>query len=284
MGFHNPASTRTLFRTLGAALILCVTELTGAAQELPGPRAIAIQSVDAAPVPGADASTVTVHANGPLPLPRVGVLDAPPRIYLDFTGVRLPSGVTAEWQDSRLRGVRLAQYSVDPLVARVVIDLREPVIHRIDSSERGGGKIVLRLGEQKPAAAPGPDPPVRSQEAARYLAQVTPTLVRLHALRHVLGAIDGRVVVEGADFSATAVELDALGRTLAAMAVPAPLTTTHDVMVRACALAARAARMRQESSTSADPAAARNAASAAAGALILLDRATRDLGYVPPGP
>jgi hypothetical protein len=52
--------------------------------------------------------------------------------------------------------------------------------------------------------------------------------------------------------------------------------------VRSCALAARAARMRQDSSASGDATVASNAASAAAGALILLDRATRDLGYVPP--
>jgi hypothetical protein len=279
-----PKGGRICARTLGIALVACLTVPAGleaAAQAAPG-RPTAIQSVDAAPIPDADASAVTIHANGPLPAPVVGVLDAPARIYLDFKGVRLPSGVTAQWEDPRLRGVRLSQFKADPLVARVVIDLHNPITHTLDLRERASGKIVVRLGAPEPAAAPGAPPaPARSRDAERYLAQVSAALGRLHALRQVIASIDGRVVVPDADFPAAAAELDSLARSLGGVKAPESLATTHDLLMRSCALGSRAVRLRLEFAASADVGAEQNAASAAAGALILLDRATRDLGYVP---
>lgn len=282
-----PNLARALYRTLGVALLACASahaDAQSAAQGTPGRRASVIQSVDVASgkEAGAAQSAVTIQGDGPLPAPVVGVLDAPPRIYLDFTGVRLGSRVAAEGQDSMVRGVRLAQHSVDPLVARVVFDLHKAVAHRIDASERESGRVVVLLGATASAALAAPPLPARSRDAGRYLAQVSGTLVRLHALRRVIGSIDGRVVGAAADLPAVAVELDSMGRTLGAMKVSESLATTHDLLMRSCALGARAARMRHESSTSGDATAALNAASAAAGALILLDRATRDLGYVPP--
>ncbi len=246
-----------------------------------GPPAV-VQSVDAAPLAGAAGSAVTVRAAGPLPLPVVGVLDGPPRIYLDFAGVRLPSGVTAAWHDSRLRGVRLAQHTKAPLVLRVVIDLRRPTTYRIDASGRAGGTIVVLLGEQAPGPPVSPPQAGRSRDAERYLRRVSMMLARLHALRPLIVTIDGRGAAPDGDLSAAAAELDSLGRALAAMKVPESLATTHDVLMRSCALGARALIMRRDAHASGDAQAARNAGSAAAGALMLLDRATRDLGYVPP--
>jgi hypothetical protein len=250
-----------------------------------------IQSVDAAPLAGGAGSGVTVHANGPLPIPSVGVLNGPPRIYLDFAGVRLPSGITAEFQDPLLRGVRLAQRAVDPLVARIVLDLVAPIGHRIDSSERQGGKVVVLLGDQGPApaaqalaraAAAAPEAPRRRTDAEKYLAKILPILARLHELRPIVGAIDGQVGSASPDLTAAADELDSLGRALAAVAVPESLATTRDLLMRYCALGSRAIGMRRDTSAAGDAAAARNADSAGAGALIVLDRASRDLGYLPP--
>src|SRR4051812_30072367 len=131
-------------RTPGAAIVMCVAVCVPAsalAQATAVPRPTVIQSVDAAPLATGAGSGVTVHANGPLPVPTVGVLDGPPRIYLDFAGVRLLSGITAEFEDPLLRGVRVAQRTVDPLVARIVLDLLAPVGHRIDTSHRQAGRV-----------------------------------------------------------------------------------------------------------------------------------------------
>ena len=62
------------------------------------------------------------------------------------------------------------------------------------------------------------------------------------------------------------------------MKPPALREATNGLLVRVCALGARASRMRQDSRLTGDVAAVMNAASAAAGALILLDRAIQDMG------
>jgi hypothetical protein len=211
----------------------------------------------------------------------VGVLDGPPRIYLDFAGVRLPSGIRAEWQDPRLRGVRLAQHTIEPLVARIVIDLVNPIAHRVDASERTRGKVVVLLGDEAATAAGSQRPAGRSREADAYVLRISRILLRLQALRPIVGGIDSGAGAPDLDLEATAAELESLGRTLSAMRVAESLATTHDLLMRSCALGSRAIVMRRDACVSGDAAAVRNAGSAAAGALMLLDRATRDLGYIP---
>jgi len=277
-----PACTRSA--VVAFSLAVWIPASAGAQPAPSATRPTVIQSVDAAPLAGGAGSGVTVHANGPLPIPTVGVLDGPPRIYLDFAGVRLPSGITAEFQDPLLRGVRLAQHAVDPLVARIVLDLVAPIGHRIDSSERQGGKVVVLLGDQgpAPATAAAQEAPRRRTDAEKYLARILPILARLHELRPIVGAIDGQVGSASPDLTAAADELDSLGRALAAVVMPESLATTRDLLMRYCALGSRAIGMRRDASAAGDAAAARNADSAGAGALIVLDRASRDLGYVPP--
>jgi hypothetical protein len=267
--------------TAGALSISLLVPAILAAQTTPSRRATTIQSVDAAPLPGGAGSALTIHANGPLPVPTVGVLDGPPRIYLDFPGVRLPSGVTAQWEDPLLRGVRLAQRTMEPLVARIVMDLLGPIAHHLDTSARLAGRIVVVLGEE-PAAAPGSASPTgRTRDVEAYLSRVSTILSRLHALRPAIDA-GGEGAAPADDVGDVAAdELESLGRTLESMTVPGSVATTHDLLMRTCALGSRALRLRGEARATGDAAVARNAASAAAGALILLDRASRDLGYVP---
>ena len=252
------------------------------AQTTAVPRPTAIQSVDVAPLAGGAGSGVAIHADGPLPVPTVGVLDGPPRIYLDFAGVRLPSGMTAEIEGPSLRGVRVAQHTPDPLVARIVLDLRGPTGHRIDTSQRQAGKVVVILENVAQDAAAAPERPVRPTDAERYVGRISPLLARLHALRQVVAEVDRPVDTLGPEAAAAPDELDTLGRALAAVTAPASLATTRDLLMRYCALGSRAIRMRDSAMATGDTAGARNAGSAAAGALILLDRASRDLGYIPP--
>jgi hypothetical protein len=187
--------------------------------------------------------------------------------------VRLPSGVTAEWEDPLVRGVRVSQRTADPLVARIVIDLLAPIGHRVNTGARLAGKVVVILGDGAEGA---------SRDVGAYLPRVSKILSRLHALRAVIGAVEGGGVAADDSGHVAADELDTLGRSLSAMTVPGSVATTHDLLMRSCALGSRAVRLREEASATKDAAVARNAASAAVGALILLDRASRDLGYVPP--
>src|SRR6478735_8980835 len=107
--FHSLrlASVRARATAIIMGLTVCVPPAGALAQTPSVRRPTVIQSVDVAPLAGGATSGVAVHADGPLPVPTVGVLDGPPRIYLDFGGVRLPSGVTAEVEGPLLRGVRL---------------------------------------------------------------------------------------------------------------------------------------------------------------------------------
>jgi hypothetical protein len=93
----------------------------------------------------------------------------------------------------------------------------------------------------------------------------------------VLASIDRRAEQPAGDLTAAAVEFDAVARILAGIKVPASRETTPGLLLRVCALGARASRMRLESTRTEDPS-GWNAASAAAGALMMLDRASADLG------
>ena len=93
----------------------------------------------------------------------------------------------------------------------------------------------------------------------------------------MLVSIDRRAGVPE-DLTKAAAQFDAIGRILDAIKPPTSREATHGLLVRVCALGARSARTLQESTRSGDTAGQWNAASAAAGALILLDRAVKDLG------
>jgi len=266
------------YRSLGVGLLAWSIAATALAQEGPGGAVSVIQSVDAAPVPEGDRVTVTVRSDGPLPAPRIGVLEGPPRVYMDFRGVRLPSRLGADWSSTTLRGVRMAQYSADPLVAGIVLDLHAPVPYRLRMNERGAGKVVLVVG----GGAGAPQTSGADSATARYRGQVSEMLPRLEALRAVLQSIDRRSVAADADLLGVALELDTLNDAISRFKAPVSYVTAHDLLVRSCALGARAVRLRHGSGGGGETTAALNAASAAAGALILLDRAVQDLGPLPP--
>jgi hypothetical protein len=144
-----------------------------------------------------------------------------------------------------------------------------------------------------PPAPPAPPPspsvsgfPAAPQRRARgadaYVAQVSVAFGRLQALRPLLASIDRRAEQPGGDLTAAATEFDSVARVLAAIKPSASRETTHGLLIRACALGARASRMRLDSAQTGDSDLRWNAASAAAGALIMLDSASADLGYVGP--
>ena len=222
--------------------------------------------VDAA---GASAPSVVIEAGGPLPRPRVGVLDDPPRIYLDFAGVTVKPDAAGPDAEGVVRGVRAAIRQRDPLVTRVVIDLAEPVPHRLDASRREHGRVAVILDR-----APGRSPRL---PAGRDEAGVVAALAQLGRLRPLLSAIDSRIDVPEESLRAMLLEFDTIGQTLSVSRSDPSLEGLKTL----CVLAKTAAAMRLDAQQHGDPAAAWNAASAAAGALILLDRATSELKLPP---
>jgi hypothetical protein len=119
----------------------------------------------------AGTTTVILEADGPLPSPTVGVLENPPRIYLDFLDVMTaPSGIRAQGS-ALVRRVRVAINQARPLVTRVVIDLAMAVPHRIEAGMLDRGQLQIVVGAP---AAPQASPPPPHTPAPQLAAEVVP--------------------------------------------------------------------------------------------------------------
>ncbi len=293
--------------TLAAIAMLCAVtaRVEGAAQDAQDATVPTLRTVRLVAEASGGATTVVLEANGPLPAPLTGALDGPPRIYLDLNGVRPGPAVRLAEAGTLVLRARVALHSANPVSTRVVLDLSQPSPYRIDSSGRAQGRLIIVLGGAPAAAAssaPGPartrppapatpstsspgSPPApqRGTSAAyTWVAQVAAALGRLQALRPVLASIDRRAEQPSGDLAAAAAEFDAVARILASIRVPASQEATQGLLLRTCALGARASRMRLDSTQTGDSASGWNAASAAAGALMMLDSASTDLGYSAP--
>ena len=143
-----------------------------------------------------------------------------------------------------------------------------------------------RASPTTPGAAPNPGSqpsapsaaPRRSDAAEnQYGVRISSALVRLHALRPLLEAIDRRADSIPGDLNAAAAEFDSIGKLLSGIKPPASREGTHALLLRTCTLGARAVGMRQEASATKDAAKGWDAASAAAGAMMMFDKANADL-------
>jgi hypothetical protein len=297
-------------RTLAAIAMLCAVtvRVEGFAQDAQVAAVPVLRTVRVVAEASNEPTTVTLEADGPLPAPVTGALDGPPRIYLDLNGVRPGPAMRLAEPGALVFRVRVALHSANPVSTRVVLDLSKPSPYHVDSSGRAQGRLIIVLGASSSAspAAPSavqnhartttpapatPSPSVSAIPAAPqrraigadvYAARVSVALGRLQALRPVLASIDHRAEQPAGDLTVAAAEFDAVARILAAIKPPASREMTHGLLLRTCALGARAVRMRLDSTQTGDSASGWNAASAAAGALIMLDSASTDLGYPPP--
>ena len=264
---------------------------------------VSLRSVRVEPATQDGTIRVVIDARGALPEPESGTAIRPPRIYVDFTDVLPLQTVEPVSPNAVVARVRVAEHSASPLVTRVVVDLIKEATYRIDSSGRAGGRVILIIGtpesrisnappprSQPPAASRQPletsrqppaaksQPPRSASPEAQYGGRVSAALVRLHALRPLLEAIDRRADTIPGDLDAAAKEFDDVARLLPAIKPPSSRTSTHALLMRTCTLGARATRLRQTAAASQDAASGWEAASAAAGALLMLDRANNELG------
>ena len=290
-----------------AIIVWVAVSGSAAGQSTPGTPSPAIRSVrlNTASPPGT--ATVVVESNGgPLPEPESGAPLNPPRIYLDFAGVLATTVVQPE-SDPIVSRIRVAEHTASPLVTRVVVNLNKPTPYRIDASARTQGRVVLIIGgsqartptaasphsafgiagasrgsrggrtEQSPATPPpsrGRTDPAQSQ----YDTRVAAVLVRIHALKPLLEAIDRRVETLSGDLAGAAKEFDDLAQLLSGLKPPSARATAHALLLRTCTLGARAVRLRQTVGAGQDANATWDAASAAAGALLMLEKANGELG------
>ncbi|MGE5359040.1 MAG: AMIN domain-containing protein [Bacteroidales bacterium] len=296
-------------------------------------------------------TAVVIEADGPLPTPRVGVLRDPPRIYLDFAGVKTATSGTYPDVNAPVHGVRVAINQAQPLVTRVVLDLATPMPHSIDATSRERGQLTILVGPAPQAAvvaaatpppvpappsmavapptpapaaaaaapavavpAPGAEaPPAAAAPAARppadaasraevisafaakgrapgnrpspkdvekYLQKAALAILRLERVRPILVSLDALAAVHDAQLKKAAEEFQAIRRVLVAVNPPRSLKQTHDELCEVCTLGTTAATARLDR-TLPDATRGWSAASAAAGALMLLERAQTDLGLGP---
>jgi hypothetical protein len=225
-------------------------------------------------------ATVVVESNGPLPEPESGAPLNPPRIYLDFADV-LPISVMQPESDPIVSRIRVAEHTASPLMTRVVIDLSRTVRYRIDTSARAQGRVVVIIGGPTAPSTQAPAGPAGSRGRpqapdSQYDTRVAAALVRLHALKPLLESIDRRVETLSGDLAGAAKEFDDIANLIGGLKPPSSRATAHALLLRTCTLGARAVRLRQ-SSASQEVNATWDAASAAAGALLMLEKANSEL-------
>jgi hypothetical protein len=123
-----------------------------------------------------------------------------------------------------------------------------------------------------------------AKDVDQYWRRASTSLGRLERLRPVLLSLDALAGLPEEQLRAAAEEFESIRLALAAIVPPRTLTTTHEVFCEACVLGAASARARVARAAPDDSARAWNAAAAAAGAIMLLERARAELGLAPGQP
>jgi len=255
--------------------------------------ALRLSDVRVEPIDQNGVTRVVIEANGALPEPTSGIALNPPRIYLDFIDVLPLRTFEPVSPNAIVARIRVAEHSASPLVTRVVVDLIKESPYRIDASSRPQGRVVVLLGVASTAGLrPEEGGRERSRGAGRqssaadaaptptqtqFLQRVSAALLRLQALKPLLEAIDRRADSVPGDLNAAVQEFDEIAKLLGTVKPPASQASTHALLLRTCTLGARAARLRASAAGNQDAASGWDAASAAAGALLMLERANGEL-------
>jgi hypothetical protein len=144
-------------------------------------------------------------------------------------------------------------------------------------------------GNSTPAVAKGlarspvlspeaPRAPLPTREVEVYRKQTYGELARMSALRALVARIDAGENVGSETLASAAQEFTDLRRKLEAVRPSAVLAVTHDLLMTSCTLGAMASRLGMDAALAGNPETRQHAQSAAAGSMMLFDRACADLG------
>jgi hypothetical protein len=120
-----------------------------------------------------------------------------------------------------------------------------------------------------------------AKDVAQYVQQASSLLDRLERLRPLLVSLDGLAALPDEQLKTAAQEFEAIRQALAAIVPPRTLAATHGLFRDLCVLGAASAAARVALAAPDDSTRAWNAAAAAAGAIMLLDRARAEVGLAP---
>jgi len=129
-------------------------------------------------VPGADGPVLAVVSSRPL-TPKLETVEGPLRLVIDLPGSMLSTArKRIPFRNEQIKGIRINQYSSDPAVTRIVIDLAAPVRYNWDALEN---RLNIRIrpdeaATAKPASVPALTAGVQPI-AVPYAAGVSGTLV-----------------------------------------------------------------------------------------------------------
>jgi hypothetical protein len=150
-----------------------------------------------------------------------------------------------------------------------------------------------RTGEPAARAARSPDlargdgaAAVRApaKDVSQYLLRASSLLERLERLRPLLVSLDAVAVLPEEQLKAAVEEFGSIRQALSAIVPPRTVAATHELFRDVCVLGAAAAAARVAQVVPDDSTRAWNAAAAAAGAIMLLDRARAEVGMAPGSP
>lgn len=236
--------------------ILLSVALAGAAAQAP--------SLVGMSVTGSSTSvTLRFEASAPLPAPEVRQLSSPSRLYFDLPG--FTPGRTRHWAVGlgAVRQVRAALNQPAPPLTRVVIDLDAATSWRVERSPSGLEFAVIVATPAVPGVSAPP-----AADRTRQIAD------RLHSLGPALEAMRDWSGPSDAELTTVIAEAEALAEGARA----ARMSGTREALLVSGAAEAvlAAARARAAALGDGSEQSRRNAISAAAGALLLLDYANVD--------
>ena len=318
------------------ALVLALAMMDPASVAAQPARATTLQSLAVSSSPTGEV-TVTIAAIGPLPRPTVGVLQNPPRVYLDFPNVgmgRVPPATRSG--DAPVLRIRVGAHTAPPST-RVVIDLASPQPHRLEVNAGSVSVILGRAAPVVPAMLPAPPTPDAARAAAplpaptaglsrrwsdippvpglsapaperttvidpvkppasapaapptatyaplgplppagdieRYRKQAWGSLDRIRLQQPLLMSLDAGEPQAADRMQMAVAEFERIRQDFVAFKPPETMAGYHSMLVQSSTLGLMAFTLRLDAFRTSDASTTRNASSAAAGAVLLIERA-----------